>query len=84
MQISVYNSRYSIEPITGWASGEVAERWSRNQARRNEIYQEATELMLDLAQVNNRNTSARYSCWHGRTDAVGGSTGRAAWLRFGY
>lgn len=45
------NSRYSIEPITGWASAEVAERWSRNQVRRNEIYHEATELMLDLAQV---------------------------------
>ena len=32
-----------------WASDEVAEHWSRNQARRDEHIGPATEMMLDLA-----------------------------------
>jgi len=32
-----------------WTSAEVAEHWSRNQARRNEHIGPATEMMLDLA-----------------------------------
>ena len=32
-----------------WASDEVAEHWSRNQARRDEHIRPATEMMLDLA-----------------------------------
>lgn len=35
--------------IINWASDEVAEHWSRNQARRDEHIGPATEMMLDLA-----------------------------------
>ena len=34
-----------------WASDEVAERWSRNQARRDEAIGPATAMMLDLADL---------------------------------
>src|SRR5262249_58359669 len=34
-----------------WASDEVAERWSRNQARRDEAIGLATAMMLDLADL---------------------------------
>ena len=34
-----------------WASPEVAEQWSRRQARRDKIYGPATEMMLDLAGI---------------------------------
>jgi ubiquinone/menaquinone biosynthesis C-methylase UbiE len=40
-----------IEAGINWASREVAERRSRGQAGRGEIYGQATELMLDLADV---------------------------------
>jgi ubiquinone/menaquinone biosynthesis C-methylase UbiE len=35
--------------VINWASDEVAEHWSRNQARRDEHIGQATEMMLDLA-----------------------------------
>lgn len=34
-----------------WASSEVAEQWSRRQARRGKIYGPATEMMFDLARI---------------------------------
>jgi ubiquinone/menaquinone biosynthesis C-methylase UbiE len=34
-----------------WASPEVAEQWSRRQARRDKTYGPATEMMLDLARI---------------------------------
>jgi hypothetical protein len=37
------------EAAINWASDEVAEHWSRNQARRDEHIRPATEMMLDLA-----------------------------------
>ena len=44
-------SRYCTEPVTDWTSSEAAENWNRNQARRNEMYAAATEMMLDLAEI---------------------------------
>jgi ubiquinone/menaquinone biosynthesis C-methylase UbiE len=35
-----------------WASPEVAEQWSRRQARRDKTYGPATEMMLDLARIS--------------------------------
>ena len=35
-----------------WASSEVAEQWSRRQARRDKIYGPATEMMFDLARIS--------------------------------
>jgi ubiquinone/menaquinone biosynthesis C-methylase UbiE len=35
-----------------WASSEVAEQWSRRQARRDKTYGPATEMMLDLARIS--------------------------------
>ncbi|HEU4341313.1 MAG TPA: hypothetical protein VFU31_07060 [Candidatus Binatia bacterium] len=34
-----------------WASAEVAEQWSRTQAERDEHLAPATEMMLDLADI---------------------------------
>jgi ubiquinone/menaquinone biosynthesis C-methylase UbiE len=34
-----------------WASGEIAEQWSRNQASRDQHIGPATEMMLDLADI---------------------------------
>jgi ubiquinone/menaquinone biosynthesis C-methylase UbiE len=34
-----------------WASPEVAEQWSRRQARRDKTYGPATDMMLDLARI---------------------------------
>jgi hypothetical protein len=44
-----------IEAGMNWASREVAERRSRGQVGRDEIYGPAKELMLDLADVRTDN-----------------------------
>ena len=67
-----------------WESDEVAEHWSRNQARRDEHIGPATEMMLDLAGLQSWSPCARCSGWHWRTDFVGGSAGRSSRPRVGH
>jgi len=43
------------EASRNWASPEVAEQWSRRQARRDKTYGPATEMMLDLADLRTGN-----------------------------
>jgi ubiquinone/menaquinone biosynthesis C-methylase UbiE len=38
-----------------WGSQEIAEHWSRGQARRDEVIRPATEMMLDLANLQSGN-----------------------------
>src|SRR5919108_5091436 len=38
-----------------WGSQEIAEHWSRSQARRDEVIRPATEMMLDLANLQSGN-----------------------------
>jgi len=45
----------SGETDVNWGSGEVAQNWSRGQAQREEYYQPATEMMLDLADLRTGN-----------------------------
>ncbi len=45
----------SGETDVNWGSGEVAQNWSRGQAQREEFYQPATEMMLDLADLRTGN-----------------------------
>ncbi len=45
----------SGETDVNWGSGEVAQTWSRGQAQREEYYQPATEMMLDLADLRTGN-----------------------------
>jgi ubiquinone/menaquinone biosynthesis C-methylase UbiE len=47
-------SAKSLDPNragVNWASDEIVEEWSRNQARRDKVIGPATEMMLDLADL---------------------------------
>jgi hypothetical protein len=43
----------SSDPTIDWESSQVAEQWSRNQALRDESIGPATEMVLDLAGLEN-------------------------------
>jgi ubiquinone/menaquinone biosynthesis C-methylase UbiE len=72
------------EAAINWASDEVAEHWSRNQARRDEHIGPATEMMVDLAGLRPGHRVLDVAAGTGGQTFVSGSTGRSERLRLSH
>ena len=63
---------------------ERAERWMRDQAQRSEVYGNATEKMLELAEIRRGNRVLDVAAGAGEQTLNGGSASWIERLRVGY